>query len=146
MTSGYASANVWQIFGAAVSYKVGQGSIGFVYTNARFQDIRRTASTPNTGNAAFNSYEINGRYYNTPALTIGASFDYTRMRGAKYRQIDFCPNYSLSKRTDLNLAGVWQYASGVDSTGQAAVAAISTLCQSSTPTQVAVKLSLRHRF
>jgi predicted porin len=144
--SGYASANVWQIFGAAVSYKIGQGSIGLVYTNARFQDIRRTASTPNTGNAAFNSYEINGRYNITPSLLIGASFDYTKAPDARYEQIDFGPNYSLSKRTDLNLVGVWQHASGVDSTGHAAVAAISTLGQSSTPTQVAVKLSLRHRF
>jgi predicted porin len=144
--NGYASANVWQIFGAAASYKIGQGSIGFVYTNARFQNILRTASTPNTGNATFNSYEINGRYYITPALLIGASYDYTQARDAKYQQIDFGPDYSLSRRTDLNLVGVWQHASGVDSTGHPAVAAISTLGQSSTPTQVAVKLSLRHRF
>ncbi|MFM0626939.1 porin [Paraburkholderia xenovorans] len=144
--SGFASANVWQIFGAAASYKIGQGSIGLVYTNARFQDIRHTASTPNTGNASFNSYEINGRYNITPALLIGASFDYTKGSRAKYEQIDFGPNYSLSKRTDINLVGVWQHASGVDSTGHAAVAAISTLGQSSTPTQVAVKFSLRHRF
>jgi predicted porin len=146
VSSGYASANVWQIFGAAVSYKLGRGSIGLVYTNTRFEDIRHTASTPNTGNAVFNSYEINGRYFITPALLIGASFDYTKAPHAKYEQIDFGPNYSLSKRTDLNLVGVWQRASGVDSTGHAAVAAISTLGQSSTPTQVAVKLSLRHRF
>ncbi|MEZ0606715.1 porin [Paraburkholderia sp. IW21] len=144
--SGFASANVWQIFGAGASYKIGQGSIGLVYTNARFQDIRRTASTPNTGNASFNSYEINGRYNVTPALLIGASFDYTKAPRAKYEQFDFGPNYSLSKRTDINLVGVWQHASGIDSTGHAAVAAISTLGQSSTPTQVAVKLSLRHRF
>jgi predicted porin len=144
--SGFASANVWQIFGVAASYKIGQGSIGLVYTNARFQDIRHTASTPNTGNASFNSYEINGRYNITPALLIGASFDYTKESRAKYEQIDFGPNYSLSKRTDINLVGVWQHASGVDSTGHAAVAAISTLGQSSTPTQVAVKFSLRHRF
>jgi predicted porin len=143
---GFASANVWQIFGAAASYKIGQGSIGLVYTNARFHDIRRTASTPNTGIATFNSYEINGRYNVTPALLIGASFDYTKASRAKYEQIDFGPDYSLSKRTDINLVGVWQHASGVDSTGHAAVAAISTLGQSSTPTQVAVKFSLRHRF
>lgn len=103
-----------------------------MYTNARFQDIRRTTSTPNTGNAAFNSYEINGRYYITPALLIGASFDYTKAHDAKYEQIDFGPNYSLSKRTDLNLVGVW-HAWGADSTGHAAVAAIRTLGQSSTP-------------
>ncbi|MBN3759222.1 porin [Burkholderia sp. Ac-20365] len=144
--SGYASANVWQIFGAAASYKFGEGSVGLVYTNARFLDILHTVSTPNTGSATFNSYEINGRYNVTPALLIGASFDYTKASRAKYEQFDFGPNYSLSKRTDINLVGVWQHASGIDSTGHAAVAAISTLGLSSTQTQVAVKLSLRHRF
>ncbi|WP_231937354.1 porin family protein [Caballeronia udeis] len=84
MSSGYASANVWQNVDAAVSYKIGRGSIGLVYTNTRFQDIRRTASTPNTGNAFFNSSEIDGRYYVTPALLIGASFDYTKAPHAKY--------------------------------------------------------------
>jgi len=144
--SGYASANVWQIFGAAASYKIGQGSVAFVYTNTRFQDIVRTASTPNTGTAVFNSYEVNGRYYVTPAFMIGASADYTKARDAHYIQVNFGPNYALSKRTDLNLVGIWQHASGVDSTGHPAVAAISTLGQSSTATQVAVKASLRHRF
>ncbi|MEK6313300.1 MULTISPECIES: porin [Burkholderia] len=144
--SGYASANVWQIFGAALSYRIGAAQLAFVYTNARFQDIRRTASTPNVGTAAFNSYEANASYQITPAWMVGASADYTKGRDAHYLQFDFGPDYALSKRTDINLVGVWQHASGIDSTGHRAVAAISTLGQSSTPTQVAVRLSLRHRF
>ncbi|TDV35739.1 putative porin [Paraburkholderia caballeronis] len=143
---GYASASAWKIFGAALGYRIGNGSVNFVYTNTRFEDIVPTASTPNSGTAVFNSYEINGRYSITPALFVGLSYDYTKARDAKYQQIDFGPNYALSRRTDINLVGVWQHASGVDSTGRPAVASISTLGQSSTPTQVAVKLSLRHRF
>ncbi|NWK42794.1 porin [Ralstonia pickettii] len=143
---GYASAKAWKIFGAALGYRIGNATLHAVYTNTRFQDILRTASTPNTGTAVFNSYEINGRYAITPVLFVGASYDYTKADKARYQQIDVGPNYVLSKRTDLDLVGVWQHASGVDSTGHAAVAAISTLGQSSTPTQVAVKLSLRHRF
>jgi predicted porin len=143
---GYASASTWKIFGAAVGYRIGDAVIHVVYTNTRFQNIVHTASTPNTGTAVFNSYEINGHYRITPAFSVGASYDYTMARSAKYQQVDFGPNYALSKRTDLDLVGVWQHASGIDSTGHAAVAAISTLGQSSTPTQVAAKLALRHRF
>jgi predicted porin len=144
--SGYASAQVLQIFGAGLAYKIGNGRIGLVYTNTRYQDIVRTASTPNSGTAVFNSFEINGRYNFTPALLVGLSFDYTKVRNAKYEQVDVGPDYALSKRTDLNLVGIWQHASGIDSTGQAAVASIGSLGQSSTPTQIAVKMGIRHRF
>jgi predicted porin len=143
---GYASASAWKIFGAALGYRIGDGVVHLVYTNTRFQDIVRTASTPNAGTAVFNSYEINGRYAVTPVFSLGASYDYTAAGKANYQQVDFGPNYKLSKRTDIDLVGIWQHASGIDSTGHRAVAAITTLGQSSTPTQVAVKLSLRHRF
>ncbi|WP_233836737.1 porin [Paraburkholderia sp. ZP32-5] len=143
---GYASASAWKIFGAALGYRIGDGVVHLVYTNTRFQNIVRTPSTPNVGTAVFNSYEINGQYALTPTFSLGASFDYTKTATAKYQQVDFGPNYKLSKRTDIDLVGVWQHASGIDSTGHAAVASISTLGQSSTPTQVAVRLSLRHRF
>jgi predicted porin len=144
--SGYASANSVEIFGAGISYSFGAGKVGFVYTNTRFNNILRTPTTPNTGKATFNSYEINARWFVIPTLQVAASFDYTRAETAKYEQVDFGPDYFISKRTDLNLVGVWQHASGIDSTGKSAVAAIGSLGQSSTPNQVAVKLSLRHRF
>jgi predicted porin len=144
--SGYVSARVLQIFGAAASYRIGAGKIGLVYTNTRFQDITRTTTTPNTGTAAFNSFEINGRYQFTPAVLVGLSFDYTKARRAEYEQVDFGPDYALSKSTDLRLVGIWQHASGIDSTGQSAVASIGSLGQSSTPTQIAVKFGIRHRF
>lgn len=144
--SGYASANVLQIFAAAASYQIGAGKIGLVYTNTRFQDMLRTASTPNSGNVRFNSFEINGRYFATPALQLAAAFDYTDAPTAKYTQTDVGIDYFLSKSTDLILAGFWQHATGVDSTGKLAVANIGSLTASSTPNQVVVKASLRHRF
>lgn len=144
--SGYLSANTMEIFGAGIAYSIGQAKLGFVYTNTRFNDILHTATTPNTGSATFNSYEVNARYWFTPALVVGASFDYTNAETAKYEQVDFGPDYFLSKRTDVLAVGVWQHASGIDSTGHRAVAAIGSLGQSTTATQVAVKFSLRHRF
>jgi predicted porin len=144
--SGYASARSLQIFGAGAAYTFGGAKIGVVYTNTQYRDIIRTQSTPNTGTAIFNSFEINGRYYFTPTLVAGVSLDYTKVRDAKYEQVDVGPDYILSERTELRLVGIWQHASGIDSTGHSAVAAIGSLGQSTTPTQIAVKFGIRHRF
>lgn len=144
--SGYLSANSMDIFGAGLAYKIGAGTIGLVYTHTSFNDILKTPTTPNTGTAIFNSYEVNGHYGFTPAFWVGAAYDYTNAGRAKYSQFNFGPDYILSKSTDLQSVFVWQHASGVDSTGHAAVAAIGSLGQSTTPNQIAVKFSLRHRF
>jgi predicted porin len=144
--SGFASAQTLQIFGTGISYSFGAGKVGFVYTNTRFGNVLHTPTTPFSGTAVFNSFEANVRYYVIPTFMIAAAIDYTKAEKAKYLQINVGPDYFLSKSTDLNLAGVWQHASGIDSTGKPAVAAIGSLGQSSTPNQLAVKLSLRHRF
>jgi predicted porin len=144
--SGYLSASSTDIFGAGLGYKLGNAKFGLVYTRTSFNNILRTATTPNTGNAIFNSYEANARYLFTPQWLVGVSYDYTDAQTAKYEQLNFGPDYILSKRTDIQAVGVWQHASGIDSTGHAAVAAIGSLGQSTTPNQIAVKVSLRHRF
>ncbi|MDI7046859.1 porin, partial [Escherichia coli] len=77
------------------------------------------------------------------------AYDYTKGYGvndAKYNQFVAGVDYFLSKRTDLYIAGVYQHASGTDSTGHAAVANISSLSPSSTSNQVATVLGIRHKF
>jgi predicted porin len=81
-----------------------------------------------------------------PSLQMAASFDYTKAQTANYEEVDIGPDYSLSKRTDLFLVGIWQHASGIDSTGERAVAAIGSLGHSATPNQLAVEASIRTRF
>ncbi|HEY4295057.1 MAG TPA: porin [Paraburkholderia sp.] len=144
--SGYLSANSMDILGAGLSYTLGAAKFGLVYTHTAFNNILHTPTTPNTGSAIFNSYEVNARYWFTPQLQVGVAYDYTDAETAKYEQLNFGPDYFLSKRTDLLAVAVWQHASGIDSTGHSAVAAIGSLGQSTTPNQVAVKFSLRHRF
>jgi predicted porin len=149
--SGFLSANTQAIFGAGVGYKFGTGGqISFVYTRTIFSDMLQTKSTPNTGSATLSSYEGNVRYRVMPTLLLAAAYDYTTVRApgraAHYHQVIGGPDYFLSKQTDIQLSGVWQQASGIDSTGKSAVATIGSLGSSTTPTQVAVKLILRHRF
>jgi predicted porin len=52
----------------------------------------------------------------------------------------------VSRRTDFYAEASVQKASGVSSTGGAAVANIGNLGDSSTPHQVVVRLAMRHRF
>jgi predicted porin len=55
-------------------------------------------------------------------------------------------DYFLSKRTDVYIDGIYQHASGTDSTNQTAVANINGLSPSSTSNQVAAVVGIRHKF
>ncbi|RZF25198.1 porin [Paraburkholderia sp. UYCP14C] len=149
--SGFLSANSQEIFAAGIGYRFGTGGqVSLIYTRTIFSDMLKTSTTPNTGSATLSSYEANIRYRLVPTLMVAAAYDYTTVRApgrsAHYHQVIAGPDYFLSKATDIQLAGVWQEAAGKDSTGKAAVATIGSLGASTTPTQVAVKLTLRHRF
>jgi predicted porin len=157
VTSGYASAGAWQVISAGAAYKIGNATIGGVYSNISFQNLGATAGTglnPEhlTGTASFNLGEINFAYLVTPTLQLGAAYTYTRgssvgaISGATYNQVNLGANYLLSKATDLYLVGIYEHASGTDSTGKSAVAAITNLSSSSTNAQTAVIVGIRHKF
>ncbi|RQS14509.1 MFS transporter [Burkholderia sp. Bp8998] len=130
----------------AGQYRVGRALVGFTYTNTRFEDVVRTSSTPFSGTAAFNNFEALATYNLTPAFMLGASYDYTKAESAKYLQLNVGALYNLSKRTLLYATTSWERATGIDSTGKAAVAALTFLTPSSTGGQVAVRAGIRHNF
>jgi len=157
--SGYVSANTYQVIGAAGAYSFGAATIGATYSNVKFMNLGANgASAFQRGDTAtFNNAEANFKYQLTPALLLGAAFDYTRGNsvtqasgttnaGAKYYQAALGADYFLSKRTDLYLVGVYQKASGTDSKGENAVAAISNLTPSLSDRQTAVRIAIRHKF
>jgi predicted porin len=159
--SGYASARTYQVAAAGAAYSFGAATLGATYSNIQFRNLGDTvASGPNprgyTGNANFNNVEVNFKYQLTPALLLGASFDYAKGSdvesasgtnpGAKYYQGAIGADYFLSKRTDVYLIGVYQQASGTDSTGTAAVAAINNLSPSTSDRQSTVRVGIRHKF
>ncbi|MFW6850333.1 porin [Burkholderia gladioli] len=150
--SGYASAGNEQIVAVGGTYTAGPAIIGAVYTNTRFGELGAHASLDPLGyrgSASFHNAELNLRYYLTPVWLLGAAYDYTRGYGVNhvtYQQGDLGITYILSKRTQLYLVGLYQHASGTDSSGQAAVANINGLSASSTPNQVSVLAGITHRF
>ncbi|RQR27780.1 porin [Burkholderia sp. Bp9143] len=153
--AGYASAKTLQIFGAGASYTLKDTTLSLVGTNVRFGSLG-SSSGPNplgyTGDAVFTSVDLNVRYRASPMLQLGAGVDYTHRnavkgdQGAKYLQLDFGVDYSLSKRTDLYALAVLQRAMGHDSLGQPAVASIAGFSPSATDKQIGVRLGIRHKF
>lgn len=155
--SGYASAHTLQVIGAGVAYTLGAATVGATYSNSKFMGLSDTTSGPVpaagiSGTATFNNAEVNFKYQLTPALLLGAAYVYTKNSGAngsdgaKYNQGAVGVDYFLSKRTDLYLVGVYQKASGMDSTGKEAVASINQLTPSTSDRQAAVRIAIRHRF
>jgi predicted porin len=152
--SGYASAKTQQVISAGGAYTFGPATVGATYSNTQFKDLGQTAGTglnPQglSGNAKFHNAELNFKYQLTPALLLGAAYDYTKGYGvndAKYHQGILGADYFLSKRTDLYIDGIYQHASGTDSTGHTAVADINGMSPSSTSSQVAAVVGIRHKF
>ncbi|SIT45665.1 OmpC family outer membrane porin [Paraburkholderia piptadeniae] len=156
--AGYASANTQQVIAAGTSYAIGSATLGAVYSNVRFSGLGATpvAGLSSTaaayrGSATFNNGELNAKYQVSPALLVGAAFDYMKGNGAGqggviYRQFNLGADYFLSKATDFYAVAVFQNASGVDSRGVRAVAAITGATPSTSSSQTVVTAGIRHLF
>ncbi|NKJ49135.1 porin [Burkholderia sp. SG-MS1] len=150
--SGYASAKTQQVIAAAGAYALGRSTFGATYSNTQFKNIGAEtglAATGRGGSAKFHNVEANYRYQVTPALVLGVAWDYTHGYGvndATYQQVNLGADYFLSKRTDIYLVGLYQHASGTDSTGHAARANLNQLTASTTSNQTAAIAGIRMKF
>ncbi|RQS70746.1 porin [Burkholderia sp. Bp8963] len=148
------SANTYQVIGAGGAYTFGAATIGATYSNTKFKSFSVGPFVGQT--ATFNNGEINFKYQLTPALILGAAYDYTQgskidgNSAAKYHQGSMGVDYFLSKRTDVYVVGVYQHASGnaLNAEGQVvqAHASINGLDPSNTTNQVAARVGIRHKF
>lgn len=150
--SGYASAKTQQNLALGGSYAIGLVTVAAQYTNVQFNKIGSEPGLPATGasgSAKFNTAELNIRYLITPALLVGLSYALTKgydVNHSTYQQSNVGIDYFLSKRTDLYLVGIYQHASGVDSTGKTARANIELLSPSSNSNQLAALAGIRFKF
>ncbi|CAG4917402.1 porin [Paraburkholderia gardini] len=159
--SGFASANTYQVIGAGGAYTFGAATVGVTYSNVKFMGLGAVGTTAYASGetATFNNVEANFKYQLTPALLLGASFDYTKgsdvalangtgNAGAAYYQGALGVDYFLSKRTDVYVIGVFQQASADrDSAGNdVAHAAINGLTPSSNTRQTTARIGIRHKF
>lgn len=160
---GYQSANTYQVITAGGAYVFGAATLGVTYANVSFRNLGAVAQSGFTNvyrkgeNATFNNVEANFKYQITPTLLAGVAFDYTdggsvdyassgSNPGAKYYLYSLGADYFLSKRTDIYITGVYEHASGTDSTGKDAVASINLLSASNNSNQLTARIGIRHKF
>ena len=172
MYGGYVNANSFQSAAAGGTYALGPANFGLIYSNVKFSGLGSSLSAISAaagipagngvGEAVFNSLEANFTWHWTPALQTGGAYSYTKgtnvqftgltsngthnSDGVHYNQFSLSTDYALSKRTDVYVLGVYQIASGVDSTGTGATAAINTLSGSTNNHEGVVRVGLRHKF
>ncbi|SDC95311.1 porin [Paraburkholderia lycopersici] len=161
--SGYSSARTYEVIAAGGAYTFGSATLGVTYSNIRFSNLGDTAASgPNplhyTGNATFNNFEVNAKYQITPSLVAGFAYDYTKGNavtstdpsvhntGVTYHQFALGTDYNLSKRTDVYLLGIYQKASGVDSTGNEAVASLPNVTAAAGNHAALIRGGLRVKF
>ncbi|WP_321931263.1 porin [Paraburkholderia guartelaensis] len=129
----------------------------FAHIDAGFPALHRQAGLTATesayrGRVHCDSGEVNVKYLVAPELRPGVAYSYTHggdadSRGdAYYQQVTPGADYLLSKRTDIYAVTALQKVGGVNSTGQAAVAAINGTTASSTDSQIVTSIGLRHKF
>jgi GBP family porin len=154
------TAALQRTFGAGVNYSYGPATVGFVWTHTQDEDLLAGAqggtafAIPTDTNLRLDNFELNGKYALTPALNLNAAYTFTDGKSTggvtegdpKWQTVSLQADYSLSKRTDVYLEGVYQHASGEMANGQANVAMINTLAPSTNGNQVAAAVGLRHRF
>lgn len=166
--SGFMSANTFQLIDLGGSYTFGPATVGVTYTNAKFMNLgsntmptgaKGPASGFSTGSTAtFNDVQLNLQYRVNPFLRLLLASDYMNRNSltagngdpvarAQYLQFQAALDYSLSKRTDVYAMALYQRAIGQDSTGGAAVAAITdTTAISSNGKQFVARIGIRHKF
>jgi predicted porin len=154
---GFASARSLAIIAGGALYQIGNATIATEFSNVQLRNIGEEPGNglnPQklSGNTIFNVLEISGTYHFTTAFQMGVSVSRTnrsaigKISSADYNQLTLEADYALSKTTDLYMVGVYQKASGEDSTGKAAVASIDAFTASSTSKQAGATIGIRHRF
>jgi general bacterial porin, GBP family len=147
-----------RIYGVGAHYQFGdKSSIGVVYTHSVTYNITGLdlASSAVTGSSLkFDNFEINGRYFVRPDISLGLAYTYTMGAlagaGAKsadphWHQIVAQADYSLSPRTDVYLETVYQRVGGTN--GNSVFNAQDyNMTPSTSNSQFVTAVGLRHRF
>ncbi|QYD73512.1 porin [Paraburkholderia edwinii] len=155
-----------RMYGVGAQYMFGKSSVGLLWTHTSTESPTALWFGGSTGNGPlpgpsngagnyikFDNFEVNGRYFVRPDLSLGASYVYTMSTFNSntgnafphWNQVMAQVDYLLSKRTDVYLEGVYQRVGG-GSGIPTFDAGIYTLNPSTGNKQVAVAIGLKHNF
>jgi len=168
VTTGDASANfiaqrqrIWSLGG---NYTYGPVTAGLVWSHTQIDNAAGVFSFGTgtylgaddasagslSGSLRLDNYEANVKYALTPAWTVSGAYTYTHgaYNGSNpgWNTAMLQTDYAISKRTDFYLEGVYQNVHGAPQGSVLSHAMINTLSPSSTDTQVAVTVGMRHAF
>jgi len=149
-----------RIWGAGGNYTFGPATVGLVWSHTQIDNMASVFSfglgdyLPLGGTLRLDNYEVNAKYALTPALTVSGSYTFTdgaygdgaTSASPAWNSFMLQTDYSLSKRTDIYLEGVYQHVHGAPAGSLLGEAMINTLSPSSTDSQLAVTVGLRHAF
>jgi predicted porin len=152
-----------RVYGAGINYLIDQLTVGFVYTHTDLKDptsysyISGVIVPPgqHAASLTFDNFEVNVNWTVTPALMLGAMYDYTQAKldasagsyRPKYHTLGMMLDYIVSKRTDLYAQAVYQRATGTNSGTSLDVAyAGGADDSSSTARQFVGRVGVRHKF
>ena len=152
-----------RVYGAGINYLIYQLMVGFVYTHTDLKEptsysyISGTIVPPgqHVTSLRFDNFELNANWTITPALMLGAMYDYTQAKldasagsyRPKYHTLGMMLDYNLSKRTDIYAQASYQRAIGANSETSLDVAYTGGADDSSsTERQFVGRVGLRHKF
>jgi general bacterial porin, GBP family len=152
---------VWSLGG---NYTFGPATVGLVWSHSQIDNAsgvfsfgtgtylgsEDTSSGTLGGSLRLDNYEINAKYALTPALSVSGAYTYTHgaYNGSTpgWNTAMLQTDYSISKRTDFYLEGVYQNVHGAPADSVLSHAMLNTLSPSATNSQVAVTVGMRHAF
>lgn len=146
------AADVQRTFGVGANYTYGPATAGLLWTRTKLQGIGKVAGLGIDG-ARFDNIEANVVYGLAPSLALVGSYTFTygnvNDTALRWHSAALGADYSLSKRTDIYLAGVYQHATGDSSTGFTGYGGTNIagmLPASNTQNQVGIVTGLRVKF
>ena len=150
LNSGYVTATSYQDAIVGGKYSIGPATFGVSYSNIQYGNI----TAQNGAAARFNNVDAGLTWTFTPTFSTSLAYDYLKgssvngvdLGNQHFNQLSLLADYTLSKRTDVYVAGSLQKASGTNSQGGAAVADIGNLGDSSNDRQAMVRVALRTKF
>lgn len=152
---------IWSVGG---NYTFGSATLGLVWSHTQMDNLGGvfsfgtgtylgaddTSSGSLNGSLRMDNFEINGKYALTAAWTVSGEYTFTEgaYNGASpiWNTGMLQTDYLLSKRTDVYLEGVYQTVHGAPAGSVLSHAMINTLSPSSSDSQLAVMVGVRHAF
>jgi general bacterial porin, GBP family len=152
---------IWSLGG---NYTFGPATVGLVWSHSQIDNAsgvfsfgtgtylgsNDTSSGTLGGSLRLDNYEVNAKYALTPALSVSGAYTFTHgaYNGSSpgWNTAMLQTDYSVSKRTDFYLEGVYQNVHGAPADSVLSHAMLNTLSPSATNSQVAVTVGMRHAF